>query len=274
MMGWRNGGGLRLLPLAALLLLLLVNVPYSEGKGSKGQLLSELKTLFGARAWLNSNGSRWAGALETRSNDDLEIVDMAPAPDGSSCMTGDNPVSKDEVTNLERLFKKFESETMQPMITKKLLKNRHWVSFLGFHQMLEVAMNTILKTQCSSRVCSLDAEKMVYVCGELKRSYADGKSCVDGSEPMTKKAGKELMEELATKKKIFESAEDHLKQGDINSPNVELEELLGSKSKLGGLLLELNKFEPYLKETPTGDAIEKLNKHSEAKYSKLYICIY
>jgi hypothetical protein len=264
-MGSKNGG--RLLQLAALLLLLLLYVSSSEAeKGRKVLNLPNSPTKFlrlvaGARG-LKSEAGKGPGALEARTVN-TTIPEYVPVKwaDGKSCLWGKDPPDENEVQIFTKAFSKWKKEmTEQNQFPPKLMD--HLYSFLGLHLLLQAILNKELKFKalCRSGVCNLDAKKMYFVCGPEypKHAFADRKSCVDGSEPMTEEEGRQVLLDMTEEERSKGSISVSLTAGVSReyrplSPEIE------------AVVSELNKLQ-FDVEDPSDDEIKKLNKHAQAKY--------
>jgi hypothetical protein len=183
--------------------------------------------------------------------------------DGESCITGDKIVTQAEVVDLKQeLFDAYESK-----FPANFRKGHHWRSFLGYHYIVETLMNNFLRKQCRSGFCSFDAKGMYFICGRgfPKHTYDDGKSCVDGSEPMTVEEGKRVMEADFKKNQVIPQLvidATLMAGGDTMQPDIS--DLLTKE-----IVPELKKLK-FDMETPTDDEIKKLSKHAKARYGNKY----
>jgi hypothetical protein len=174
---------------------------------------------------------------------------------GSSCLTGANPVSKAEAGFLkDALFLEIETKMAEKFPTSL---QEHWISFFGFHEAFDVMLNGRLGGGCRSGACSLDVKKMFFVCGKSKpkEAYADTKSCVDGSEPMTEEQGNELLKEMLKMERTL--------RGDGKAAD---------DSDFDDISLKLKNLDTHGMGLSDTD-IEKLNTDAQAKYGRYLIHI-
>ena len=102
--------------------------------------------------------------------------------DGRACITGQDPLSKEEV-------KKVRPGLIKDLIKLVNLQSEDHLYNLGIYKKTAeprfLALAEAAKEKCESKSCNFDFSKLSFICGPISPNIENGKSCLDGSTPKT-----------------------------------------------------------------------------------------
>ena len=86
------------------------------------------------------------------------------------------------------------------------------------------------KDNCASKECHFDLPRWSLVCGPIPKKFADGKSCIDGSDPSTKEA---FLKTKTAKNHGVVTGSEKLEKDKRAQFNQEAQELFGKNCEKG-----------------------------------------
>ena len=240
-MGWRKGGSgagfsnclqLPLLFILGMVVLKCQTVPVAEKTPPQPRLslLENDKT----DSFL---GDQVGKSREKRSSDDVELryldaegLDpsrLVPVngsgtwANGKTCKTGQEPLNETEV-EITRKQLQASSDELGIDFKSALYASRGLL--------LYVNQASIRKDNCASKECHIDLPRLSLVCGPIPKKFADGKSCIDGSEPSTKEA---FLKTKTAKKHGLKTGSEKIDPGKRTEFNEEAQEWFGKNCEKG-----------------------------------------
>ena len=150
--------------------------------------------------------------------------------DGKSCVTGQDPFNETEAELAKRGVKRILEIANSPY--DQLLAKDYLNEYTKSIDSQKILNN------CKTKICNFDQVKMSWICGPLPpRNFSNGKSCIDGSEPLSEAAFKKA---AGSKTDNFLNNRDEPTIEAVNAENIKAQGLYGKNCKSGKCYYHFN----------------------------------